>query len=896
MCAAVTVGTSLVMIAPTANAAGACVVPEGPGGTLTGIVNTYYPGVGTAAAGATSLLVGTPTGSAPITAGDLLLVMQSQDASFNFSNTTSYGDGVASTPSNGYTALGGSGQFEYVEAMSSVSSGVVTIKGTGVGGGLLHTYTTAAATAGAGQRTFQVVRVPHYTTATTSGSLTAVPWDGSVGGVLAVDTSGTLTLNGTVSVDGLGFRGAPGIRRGGAGGLSNTDVVTSATIAANGNKGEGIAGSPLGTTAGNGYPGGDAARGAPGNAGGGGTDGNPSANDQNSGGGGGGNGGEGGTGGNTWNSNLARGGFGGATVPVDAGRLVLGGGGGAGTANNFGPPAAGGASGGGIVMLRAGSVAGSGTITANGAAAYNNTANDGGGGGGAGGTILVTTTNGDLSGATLQADGGRGGDAWATQPGASSAHGPGGGGGGGWILTNAATASDSVLGGAHGITTSGNLTYGATDGANGQVATISENDVPGYSPSCADLGIVKTAPPTVDASGTISYQLQVTNNGPSEASNVQVVDTLPAGTTFQSVSAGPGWTCVNNGNVSVTCTRSTWASGSNDTIAISVRAPGDPAAPYTISNTAQIDADTADPVPSNNTDTASTTITPQADLAIVKTGPATAAQGNLIRYRLQVSNDGPSTASDVTVTDTLPGGVALVGVTGDGWACTPMGILGISCTRATLSPGSAPTITVTVTAPLHGGSLTDLAKVSSTTADPQLANNTASVTTTVGALADLSLVKRGPATAAPSETITYLLTVTNHGPDEATDVVVTDPLPAGSTFVLATGMGWTCRSANTVVSCHRHSLGANASAPNIALAVKLADTTGRVQNTATVSSDVTDPSPANNASSATVAVASGGSLPHTGADPLPPLLASLLTMALGVLLIRSSRRPRPRSG
>ena len=250
------------------------------------------------------------------------------------------------------------GLYEYVRATSAVAAGTVSITGLGAGGGLLHGYRSAAATPTAGQRTFQVIRVPQYTTATTSSGLTALAWNGSVGGVLALDTSGALTLGGVVSLDGLGFRGAPGLQRGGAGGFSNTDTVVSATANVDGNKGEGIGGTPVGTVAGNGYPGGDAARGAPGNAGGGGTDGNPNANDQNTGGGGGGNGGAGGQGGNSWFSNLATGGFGGVGLPATSGRVFLGGGGGSGTTNNHASPQADGANGGGIVLIRAGSAGG----------------------------------------------------------------------------------------------------------------------------------------------------------------------------------------------------------------------------------------------------------------------------------------------------------------------------------------------------------------------------------------------------------------------------------------------------------------------------------------------------------------------------------------------------------
>src|SRR5580693_3693265 len=78
---------------PAALAAQPCGTPGRDGSpTLTGIVNTYYPGTATAAAGATSISVGTPSGStARIAAGDLLLVIQMQDAAINTSNTTAYG-------------------------------------------------------------------------------------------------------------------------------------------------------------------------------------------------------------------------------------------------------------------------------------------------------------------------------------------------------------------------------------------------------------------------------------------------------------------------------------------------------------------------------------------------------------------------------------------------------------------------------------------------------------------------------------------------------------------------------------------------------------------------------------------------------------------------------------
>ena len=363
---------ALLCLAISANAQ-VCATPgkDGPGGTLSGVINTYYPGTGNASAGATSIPIGASTGSATAIAnGDLLLVIQMQDAAINFTPSDSYGDGFAGAPASGSTALNGSGRYEYVVATGAAGA-TVPIRGAGGGGGLLNSYTNANATAGQGQRRYQVVRVPQYSSATLGSGLAVVPWNGTTGGILAFDVAGNLSLgSATVSVDGMGFRGG-GTRQltGGAGG-TNADYLNLATNAFHGGKGEGIAGTPryiydpilntVTNTGVEGYPNGSTARGAPGNAGGGGTDGDPPVNDENSGGGGGGNGGAGGVGGNTWFSNLANGGHGGAAFPGAGNLMVLGGGGGGGARNNSTGTDSSGDAGGGIVMIRSGTFSGSG--------------------------------------------------------------------------------------------------------------------------------------------------------------------------------------------------------------------------------------------------------------------------------------------------------------------------------------------------------------------------------------------------------------------------------------------------------------------------------------------------------------------------------------------------------
>src|SRR5580704_9179072 len=106
-----------------------CATPgkDGAAGTLTGIVNAYYPpgsAVGTVNAGATSVVLGAaaaaPAAQTAIASGDLLLIIQMQNATINSTNTGAYGDGVPGDPGYGATNPGSSGLFEFVTATSAV--------------------------------------------------------------------------------------------------------------------------------------------------------------------------------------------------------------------------------------------------------------------------------------------------------------------------------------------------------------------------------------------------------------------------------------------------------------------------------------------------------------------------------------------------------------------------------------------------------------------------------------------------------------------------------------------------------------------------------------------------------------------------------------------------------
>jgi uncharacterized repeat protein (TIGR01451 family) len=842
-----------------------CATPgrDGAGGTLTGVVNTYFPpaAAGTLNSGSKSVTLGASAGApVGIAAGDLLLIIEMQDASINSTNTSSYGDGLAGDPASGSTSLGGSGLFEFVTAATAIpaTGGTLQFSGSGSGGGLLNSYSSIAATITQAQQTFQVIRVPQYTSATLSSGLVPLTWNGAVGGVLVLDVSSQLTLGGTVAADALGFRGGGGRILGGTGTGADTDYVTSATNLANASKGEGIAGTPrylaplaitiastavdttLGTPADT-LPGGSYARGAPGNAGGGGTDGDPAADTKNSGGGGGGNGGTGGLGGYGWNSftalNSTDGGFGGALFPATTSALVMGGGGGAGTTNDgsyyisgtnhnadcgancTGVFSSGGA-GGGIVIVHTGSVSGAGTITSNGQSTLS-TDNDSTGGGGAGGSIIFYANSGGLGGLTVRANGGNGGNAWPeTAPGGFSGqrHGPGGGGGGGVIFLSALPAASNVAGGSNGYTDTVQDSYGATPGQAGQVvATHVITETPGTQAGayCAgtDLSVRNSGSPAVVApGGTITYTQGVTNGGAFDAVNAVFSETIPANTTFQSIVPAAGWTCTTpavGGTGNISCTNPVFAAGTNGSFTVVVNVGAATPSGTQIVDVDNIISGTSDPNLANNSATALTTVSVASSADLVLTNVASAPTvnaGSNVTMVATVFNQGPATAISAGIIGGTPNNTTFVSlVPPAGWSCTslppPGGTGNIICSIGSLAAGGSATFNIVLNVnpgTASGTVISDPATVASVTPDPNPTNNDATATTVVASAGQADLAVTTAATPNPvtqGNNITYTQFVINNGPATETNATFTDTIPANTTLVSFTPpANWTCNT------------------------------------------------------------------------------------------------------
>jgi len=362
---------------------------------------------------------------------------------------------------------------------------------------------------------------------------------------------------------------------------------------------------------------------------------------------------------------------------------------------------------------------------------------------------------------------------------------------------------------------------------------------------------------------------------------------------------GPTFTCNTPGVGSpgtITCTIATLAPNASATFSIVVRlAPNVPGG-GSVSNTANVSTTTVDPDPDNNMATTTATTAVSADVGVAKSGPDSVVAGSTVTYTIVVTNGGPSDASSVSLTDTLPPGTtfgSLNQTTGSSFTCNtpgPGGTGTITCSIATLASGASATFSLVLNVSATAtGTLANTAGVSATTADPASGNNNSTASTTVSSAADLEIVKSaalGGASAA-GKSVTYTIVVTNHGPAVASNAVVTDVLPADATLTSATTTQGSCAGSSTV-TCTLGTLAPGASA-TITLAVTFPPTAGTVSNTATVASSNPDPNPGNNSSTA--------DLPAAAAIPtLSPLAFAVLGLTLllaGFFVLRARRRPFP---
>ncbi|MBU6330434.1 MAG: cadherin-like domain-containing protein [Acidobacteria bacterium] len=362
----------------------------------------------------------------------------------------------------------------------------------------------------------------------------------------------------------------------------------------------------------------------------------------------------------------------------------------------------------------------------------------------------------------------------------------------------------------------------------------------------ADLSVAATAlAATVDPGGIATFGFEVTNLGPSVAHGVRLEIPIPADYEVTGVPTN----CSVDGTTRILCgiglldvSGGTFSNSSGDLIITGrVRPTSGPS--LALGGTASMNPSVTDPVPANNTATATSAVDVRADLAVV-TGLSLASPvpGRSTDLLVSVFNDGPSAAVAPVVTVTVPatfGGFS----TTDG-ACTPTSATVITCTLADLGPGSTRHLLLSGTfAPDASGSVTFTTSAASSTLDPVPGNNTSVLNPTLDPEADLAI--SGHASPSPfvgGASGTYELTITNDGPSTAVGMVVTLGLDVDLTGVAA-GI---C-SGTPVVTCTLAGPLAPGGTTTLSVAVTIAAApSGSISSTAAVAASTADPDASNN--------------------------------------------------
>ena len=415
---------------------------------------------------------------------------------------------------------------------------------------------------------------------------------------------------------------------------------------------------------------------------------------------------------------------------------------------------------------------------------------------------------------------------------------------------------DADLGGATSITNTATVTSDAGD-SNDSNNTVSLTHLVN---ELADLSVTKlckpdTSPAEAGSEGICT--ILVTNNGPSAARSVQLTDTHASDGAFSITGGTTSQGSCTFAAPTTSCNLGTIQPGETATVEVFITSPDG----VDVNDVARVTSATPDPNSANNEARAGLSFSASADLSITKTGPTEVNLGDSFSYTLEVNNAGPSTARNVVVTDTLPAGVEFVSATPSTGSVNVVNNV-LTWNVGNLASGAGASLTIDVKVlPTTPATLLNNASVTSTTSDPNTANNQATWTTTVIGT-DLWIEKQGIVSAQnPSGALIYKITVYNKagsapddtptsgngGPNAAINVVVTDPLPLDNKKLVVQFLspGCTYVKSSHTVTCTTASLAAGTSV-TFEIQMQIKGSVGSITNVATVTSDTFDPDLGNN--------------------------------------------------
>ncbi|MFN5770867.1 MAG: SdrD B-like domain-containing protein [Pirellulaceae bacterium] len=415
-----------------------------------------------------------------------------------------------------------------------------------------------------------------------------------------------------------------------------------------------------------------------------------------------------------------------------------------------------------------------------------------------------------------------------------------------------------------------------------------------------DLAVTKTGTPNPLSLGqTLTYTVNFVNDGPSDASQVRIVDNIPDGLKFTTITGTIDGVAIPSSAFTIPATAQDDNAANNDDIliqignltrgttgSITLTAVILPGIQSSISNVATISTTATGLIEANannNQATANTTVNASANFVITKVGSPSAvnAGGNLV-YTIDVTNNGPADATNVVIADNIPDGIQVlasnVTVTFAG-SSTPAVVVPPSASdtiannpdNITISipsmvrnsggtnnptPGSTARVVITARVlPETRGSLVNQASVAATEAQSSVSST---ATTTVNNQVDLAITKIDLADpVVTGSTLSYTLTVTNVGSSTANNVRITDLLPNQLAFVSgSTSTGGSVTNINGTLTANIGTLPPGGSATVTINTTVQSTTPGIITNTATVAADEVDSNTSNNSATATTTLES----------------------------------------
>ena len=355
----------------------------------------------------------------------------------------------------------------------------------------------------------------------------------------------------------------------------------------------------------------------------------------------------------------------------------------------------------------------------------------------------------------------------------------------------------------------------------------------------ADLAVtISGSASAADTINDFTYLVTVTNNGPSVASDVALVDTLPVGMTVVSLSSSQNGNPTQNGGI-VSLAIDSLNPGESLTMSIVVAPTAAPGS--VLIDSASVGGQQADPNPGNNTATLDTPVVGVSDLGIVASAPPGPIYvGQTVMYALTVSNQGPDAEPDAVVSFPASSAVAFVSANdlAGGTVLVSNGL--VTDALGPLAAGASETVNVVLTPQaVAAGTLSMSFSVQGQNVDPVTSNNTSDASVTVVPAADLAVAITTPGTApAVQADWTYTLTVSNLGLSAATGVTLVSPLPPNVQVMSVTTSQGSVVEQNGTLSADLGTLSAGKSA--IMTIIVMPTTIGPLPMSASVSGDQYD--------------------------------------------------------